>query len=522
MKAGNHGRSWASGALTCVVVLICWELAAAALDGTYLLAGPVAVVRYIAAHDGLILRALSATLTAAAWGYLWGNLAAIALAGLATALPLFERPIRVLSLVVFCLPLVATGPVLRVLYGPGMGPQITLAALSIFYTTLIPLLAGLRATPTVWLELVESYGRGPWAKLSHVRAMASLPYLLAGLQIAAPAAFLGALVGEFTGAERGLGVLSLQAMRSLDTEATWAIASVAAATSIAAYLLVGHLGRRIWFTSPPTLIAPPPKARNGRRGSALLSGFGLVLLVLAIWHGTMAAFGLNRFFAKRPEDIWTFLVSHPEAQAHRDRLMEALWQTAETVIPGYIAGLVLGALLAVMCILMPRAARTVLPIAVTLRAVPIVSTAPLFVLWLGRDATAVVTIVAVMIFFPTLIACIQGLRLVPGAVRGLFESYDTGALTLLLFARIPSALPAFFASAKIAVPAAVLAATVAEWLATGTGVGNLMALAASTSDYNMLWSAVVGLTLMAVGVHSVVERAERAVFARYAPEQLRG
>ena len=520
MKQNQHSRPWASGVATCLAVLICWELIAAALDGTYLLAGPMAVVQHIAENAGLIGRALSATLTAAAWGYLWGNLAAICLAALATVLPVLERPVRALSLVVFCLPLVATGPILRVLYGPGMGPQITLAALSIFYTTLIPLLAGLRATPAVWLELVDSYGRGRWAKLSQVRAMASVPYLLAGLQIAAPAAFLGALVGEFTGAERGLGVLTLQAMRSIDIDATWSVASVAAATSIAAYQLVGYAGRRIWFTAPPTLIAPPPKARHGGRGSALLSDLGLVLLVLAIWQGTMAAFGLNRFFAKRPDDIWVFLFTHPDAQAHRDRLMEALLQTAGTVVPGYFAGLILGASLAVFCILAPRAARTVLPIAVTLRAVPIVSTAPLIVLWLGRDAVAVVTIVAVMIFFPTLIACIQGLRLVPGAVRGLFDSYNAGPVMLLLYARIPSALPAFFASAKIAVPASVLAATVAEWLATGTGVGNLMALAASTSDYNMLWSAVVGITLMAVVAHSIVEWIERAVFLRYAPEQL--
>jgi len=105
-------------------------------------------------------------------------------------------------------------------------------------------------------------------------------------------------------------------------------------------------------------------------------------------------------------------------------------------------------------------------------------------------------------------------------VRGVFDSYSASAWQMLVHARIPSALPAFFASARIAVPAAVLAATVAEWLATGTGIGNLMALSASTSNYNMLWSAVLALTCLSVAGHALVSVVERAVIARYAPEQL--
>lgn len=520
MTETAQGLPWRYRLLSLLAVMVLWELAALALKGTFLLAGPLAVAAYITENDALILRALSATLTSAALGYFWGNLAAIALAVLVAVVPAFDRSVRILSLVVFCLPLVATGPILRVLYGPGIGPQVTLAALSIFYTTLLPLLTGLRATPAVWLDLVASYGGRRWMALSHVRLMASVPYLLAGLQIAAPAAVLGALVGEFTGAERGLGVLTLQAMRSLDTEATWAIASVAAAASIAAYLGVGYLGRWIWFTAPPVLIAPPPRATNGGWLQRLATTCAVVAVVLLVWQGLMALFNLNRFFAKRPGDIWTFLITDPDAQAHRETLLSALYETAATIVPGYCAGLTLGAVLAAACVLLPRAAEVLLPVAVTLRTIPIVSTAPLIVLWLGRDLVSVMSIVALMIFFPTLIACAQGMRLVPETTRDLFASYAAHRWDLFWHARIPAAIPAFFASAKIAVPAAVLAATVAEWLATGTGVGNLMALAASTSDYNMLWSAVVALTGLAVAAHTLVGWIEKRVFARVAPEQL--
>ncbi len=508
-------------ALGAMAFLLLWEALAQSLAGSYLLAGPTAVARHAAEHAGLLWRALGATVEAAALGYLWGNLAAIAMAAVAILVPWTERPLRLLGLIVFCLPLVATGPILRVLFGPGIGPQVTLSALGVFYTTLVPLLVGLRAVPQSWLDLVASYGRGRGAQLLQVRAMASLPYLAAGLQIAAPAAFLGAMIGEFTGAERGMGVLALRAMRTLDTEATWTLAVIAAVVSIAAYAAAGWGARRIWPDAPAVLLAPPPVAAPGARWRGLAEPLAVAALVLAGWQLAMDAFDLSPFFAKRPGDVWAYLVADPAAAANRARLLGALAQTLQTALPGYLAGLAGGFALAVICVLAAGLAQVILPVAIALRAVPIITTAPLIVLALGRGAAGTVTIVAVMIFFPTLIACLQGLRLVPAQVVDMFDSYASGRWRTLTLARIPAMLPAFFAAARMSIPAALLAATVAEWLATGTGLGNLMALSASTSDYGMLWSATVALALVAVLAHAGVARLERDVLARYAPEQLR-
>jgi ABC-type nitrate/sulfonate/bicarbonate transport system permease component len=62
---------------------------------------------------------------------------------------------------------------------------------------------------------------------------------------------------------------------------------------------------------------------------------------------------------------------------------------------------------------------------------------------------------------------------------------------------------------------------VAEWLATGRGLGNLMALTASTSNYNLLWSAVVLVALGSAAGYAALGAVERVVLARLAPEQLR-
>lgn len=505
-----------------LVVILTWEIAARALAGAYLLAEPSDVLAYLATNAGLMWRALKVTLAEAAAGFVIGNLAAIALAAIALIMPRAERAISWLALLVFCLPIVATGPILRVFFGPGAGPQITLAALAVFYTTLIPLLVGLRAAPATWFDLLRSYGRGPVAMLVHVRAMAALPYLFAGLQIAAPAAVLGAMVGEFTGAERGMGVLAIRAMRALDIEATWALATLAATVSILVYAGVGALGRLVLHDRPPLILAPPRQVagmRSGWRG-ALGNVMAVGGLAVLLWWAAFEAAGVSPFFAKRPDDVLAFLFTAPGAADHRATLAAALGETALYTVPGYLAGLALGAGLAALLVLRPALAGIAMPLAIALRSVPIVTTAPLVVLLLGRGATGTITLVAIMVFFPTFVACLHGMRQAPGQVLDVFDSYAAGPLDRLVHVQLPAMLPAFLAAARMAVPAAVLAVTVVEWLATGAGMGSLMALSASVSDYGMLWSALVLLALLSCAGYAAVAAVERRVLAVFASEQL--
>lgn len=79
---------------------------------------------------------------------------------------------------------------------------------------------------------------------------------------------------------------------------------------------------------------------------------------------------------------------------------------------------------------------------------------------------------------------------------------------------------AFFAAARISVPASILAVTVVEWLATERGIGQVMALWASLSDYHMLWSPVAVVAVLSAVGYGAAGALERVVLRRNAPEQL--
>ncbi|RGE20378.1 ABC transporter permease [Leucobacter sp. wl10] len=528
--ADPPARRGASAAATRVALgwlgaVALWELLGRTLlSGRHLVGTPSGIAVKLVENAEVYARGLMYTTGEALAGYLLGNLAA-ALTLLVVLLPWLERLVLRLALVVYCLPLVALGPLLRLVYGSGDGPQVTLAALATYYLTLVPLLVGMRAVPRSWLDLTASYGRGRWTTLVVVRARAALPYLVAGLQASVPAAFLGALVGEFTGAERGVGVLSILALRSLDTDGLWALMLLSAVVSLIGYDAVSRLARRLTPEQPTVLLAPPPAdARRSalQRGMRAIGGaVGAAAVAVAAWIALFEALGLNPYFAKRPWDVWEWLVASPQAAENRGELLAATGQTVAVAIPGYFAGLLAGALLATAFSLSPRVRRALTPVAVTLRCVPIIAIAPLLVAALGRGPFGTATVVAIMTFFPTLVSCLTGLRQLPGQVADVFASYATPPARVLLLGRVPAMAPAFFASARIAAPTAVLAATVAEWLATGTGLGNMMAVDAATSRYASLWSTVVAVTLVSLAAYALVEFAEARALRRLAPEQAR-
>lgn len=98
--------------------------------------------------------------------------------------------------------------------------------MSVFFTTVVCCLLGLRAAPGASVDLVRAYGGSAWTVLRKVRAIAALPSLFAALKIAAPAAFLGAILAEYlgSGGDATLGRALIAAQTQADAPVLWSAA----------------------------------------------------------------------------------------------------------------------------------------------------------------------------------------------------------------------------------------------------------------------------------------------------------
>lgn len=185
-----------------------------------------------------------------AWkGYLIGNILAIALGMLFVLVPFLEKALMQIAVATYCLPIVAIGPILQSSLG-GDGPKIALVALSVFFTTLIGVLVGLRSADRTSLELVRAYGGGRLRELTKVRIRSALPSTFGGLQIAAPAAILGAIIGEYFGGERGLGILMIASLGGFRVARTWGIAAVATGLAGIGFVATMLIGRALTSWAP--------------------------------------------------------------------------------------------------------------------------------------------------------------------------------------------------------------------------------------------------------------------------------
>jgi len=239
--------SWAPGAGGIVGLLVVWQVAGMTIWRTSgLVPPPTDIVRQLVA-DGwsFYWPNMVTTLREAALGWVWGNVLAIGLAVLFVQVPLAERALLKAAVTSYCLPIVAIGPVLATLYS-GDTPKVILAALSVFFTTMIGAIVGLRSADKTSIDLIHSFGGTSWTTLTKVRIRSCLPSLFAGLRIAAPAALLGAMIGEYMGGENGLSIAMINAQQSLETARTWGLALVATALAGVAYAITAVIGN--WLT----------------------------------------------------------------------------------------------------------------------------------------------------------------------------------------------------------------------------------------------------------------------------------
>ena len=119
----------------------------------------------------------------------------------------------------------------------------TLATIGALFASFVSVASGLSSAPAIHGDLFRVLGAGRIARLRHLDCPACVPYFLEGLRFAVPGAMVGAIVGEWFEASRGLGVVMVQTMRSGDIEMLLAAGLMAALVSLAAYRAVATAER---------------------------------------------------------------------------------------------------------------------------------------------------------------------------------------------------------------------------------------------------------------------------------------
>jgi NitT/TauT family transport system permease protein len=150
-------------------------------------------------------------------GYLLAVAIAIPLAIAITSSQRFDEFVMPTMLFFQVVPKVAVAPLFLVWFGVGALPKILVAFLISFFPIVIDAAVGLRSMSSEMTDLARSMGASRTQIFTQFRLPTSLPYLFSGLKVAATLAIAGAVVGEFVGADKGLGYLLLVTNSNMET-----------------------------------------------------------------------------------------------------------------------------------------------------------------------------------------------------------------------------------------------------------------------------------------------------------------
>jgi len=247
------GLSWLRGmlpvALAAVAFVVGWRLLV--LVGgypTYLLPAPETVfARFVRAwSEGTMAPHFAATMSEIAAGFVVGALLAVLIGYLLARSPLAEKLLSPYLVAAQATPILALAPLLVLWFGTGLASKVLICALIVFFPVAVATMVGIRSVDGRLLELGRSLRASRRQVFRHLELPAALPSIFGGMRVGVTLAVIGAVVAEWAGADRGLGVLINLARGSLfDTPLMFAALLTIAGIGVVLYVGVLLVERRL-------------------------------------------------------------------------------------------------------------------------------------------------------------------------------------------------------------------------------------------------------------------------------------
>jgi NitT/TauT family transport system permease protein len=234
-----------------LAVLAAWELAIRLFKvPNFVLPAPSAIVTALIDNRAQLAAATKATAVEILVGFLLSALVGICVALLIVRFERFGKALYPLVVLFQNVPKVALAPIFILWFGYDLTPKVTLIVVIAFFPVAIDMLAGLQSVEPSFVALMQSVGASRGEILLHVRIPHSLPYLMAGLKVAITFSVIGAIVGEFAGANAGLGYVIQFASTQLDTALVFAALVVVSVLGLLFYYVVEFFERTMISWAP--------------------------------------------------------------------------------------------------------------------------------------------------------------------------------------------------------------------------------------------------------------------------------
>ena len=235
----------------------------------------------------------------------------------------------------------------------------------------------------------------------------------------------------------------------------------------------------------------------------------LIAAVLILWQGTIWLADMPGFLLPSPTAVAQALwINRAEIATHAGF-------TLTEVVLGFVLGSAIGAALAVAMGFSERLTGVLRPILTFSQTIPVFALAPILTLWLGFGMAPKIAMTVLIVFFPVASAFLDGLGRTPQAALDLARVMGASRARVMWHLRIPAALPQLATGLKLAAVYAPIGAVIGEWVGGARGLGALMIHANGRMKTDLVFAALVVLSLMTVLFARAVALAVTRIWRRY-------
>jgi len=236
--------------LLVLAVLAAWEGAVRLFDiPAYIVPAPskVFVALYRGIASMLYIRHLWITLIETLLGFVVGSIVALVLGTLIALSRRCEYFLYPFILMFQAMPKVALAPLIIIWFGLGLTSKVAQASLTAFFPLMVNTIAGLRSADEDRVALMRSLDASEMQIFRMLRMPGAMPYIFAGFEIAMMLSLIGAIVAEFVGAQKGLGVLMMSMTFTMDTVGQFSVLLVLALVGLLLNSIIIVIRKRLLF-----------------------------------------------------------------------------------------------------------------------------------------------------------------------------------------------------------------------------------------------------------------------------------
>ena len=265
--------------------------------------------------------------------------------------------------------------------------------------------------------------------------------------------------------------------------------------------------------SPGGAASPAHRASWGSRagriaGRVIPVALTLGALLLA-WQLYASRPGADQQILPTPVAVWSALV------AQREPLWGHTLVTLYETAVGFTAALVAGVVFAAVIDFSPWLRRAIYPLLVVSQTIPIITLAPLLVLWFGFGVLSKTIVITLICFFPITVALADGLRGVDPELIKLYRTFGADRWRIFRSVKLPGALPSLFSGVRIAVAYSVIGAIFAEYVGAEAGLGFYMLQKAHSFATPAVLAAIAVTALLSLALFGLVALIERLALPWY-------